>query len=177
MDSFHPEGETCPCCKAKGNCKVFTYYERKIIDYIDGKPVRDSLCVTRVICSCGATHAVLPDPVIPYSQHSLFFILRVLGEHFLRLKTVEKICEAYKISLPTFYRWLRLYQEHRRDWQGTLKSIEESLRTSFLEMIRKEPYAAFAQAFISQTGVSFLQSHRNPSHCRRKQKIPGSVFP
>ena len=130
----------------------------------------------RVICSCGATHAILPDPIIPYEQHSLFFILRVLAEHFLRIRTVEKICEAFKITRNTFYKWLRLFESHRQEWQGTLASIETDVLRFLLDLVSKEPFSDFARQFFQLTSFSFLQSHKNPAPNRRRENSDGPVF-
>ena len=129
MVSFRPETETCPNCKARGRCRVFAYYKRYLIDFVDGRPVVAQIRVLRVFCeSCETTHAVLFDPIIPYEQHSLLFILRVLAEHFLHRMTVEKLCEVFGICFSTFHRWKRLFEEHRREWQGTLSAIETRIR-------------------------------------------------
>ena len=39
MVSFRPETETCPNCKAKGRCRVFAYYKRYLIDFVDERRV------------------------------------------------------------------------------------------------------------------------------------------
>ena len=160
--------------------KIHAYYGRTLVEIIGGRPVKKDLCVCRLICrQCGhpTTHAVLPDPVIPYRHHSLLFILRVLAEHALRLRPAERICEAYEISVRTFYRWQKQFKEHMSEWQGLLLSAEKDLKTTLLELVRNDPFSAFAATFYSQTGISLLQSHRNPAHSRRPSlKLP-DVFP
>ena len=178
MVSFRPETETCPNCKARGRCRVFAYYKRYLIDFVDGRPVVAQIRVLRVFCeSCETTHAVLFDPIIPYEQHSLLFILRVLAEHFLHRMTVEKICEVFGICFSTFHQWKRLFEEHRREWQGTLSAIETSLIETLRMIARKEPFADFALAFFKRTGLSFLQSHKNPALCQRRVRSEDSGFP
>lgn len=178
MVSFRPETETCPNCKARGRCRVFAYYKRYLIDFVDGRPVVAQIRVLRVFCeSCETTHAVLFDPIIPYEQHSLLFILRVLAEHFLHRMTVEKLCEVFGICFSTFHRWKRLFEEHRREWQGTLSAIETSLIETLRMIARKEPFADFALAFFKRTGLSFLQSHKNPALCQRRARSEDSGFP
>jgi len=179
-DHFRPESESCPYCGCSGKMRVHGYYDRSLIEFIDGRPVKVSLCVCRLICrQCKrpSTHAVLPDPVIPYCRHSLFFILRVLAEHALRLRSVEKICEIFDISLRTFFRWQKLFEEHRREWQGLLTSMETRLRAAILEFVRTDPFSDFAASFFRLTGLSLLQSHKNPSRSPRKAGTPDSDFP
>ena len=180
MDHFRPESEVCPYCGCRGEMRIHAYYDRSLIEFIDGRPVKVSLCVCRLTCrQCKrpSTHAVLPDPIIPYCRHSLFFILRVLAEHTFRLRSVEKICEAFDISLKTFFRWQKLFEEHRREWQGLLTSMETDLKASILELVRSEPFATFALSFFCLTGISLLQSHRNPSRSPRKARSSDSDFP
>lgn len=177
MASFHPGTEQCPYCKAKGGCSVFAYYFRFLIDFIGGHPDTIRIKVMRVRCTCGATHAILFDPIIPYEQHSLFFILEVLAEYFLHLKTIDQICCIYEISISTFYRWKELYDSHRKEWEGKLKSAETELIDSILELICSDTFADFASEFLSITGMTFLQSHKNPAPYQRRQKSPDSDFP
>ena len=58
---FVPGREVCPACGCKGDCRVHSYYDCNIVDFVKGKQVASRIRVTRVICSCGHTHAILPD--------------------------------------------------------------------------------------------------------------------
>ena len=174
MDAFQHETEYCPYCQSKGQMHIHAYYDRTIIDFIEGRPQKVHLCVCRLICDqCDpcSTHAVLPDPIIPYCRHSLFFILRVLAEHALHLRSVEKICEVYEISLRTFYRWQNLFNDHRSEWQGLLLSIQSSIKEAILDLVRKDPFSSFAAFFFLKTAISFLQSHSDPSRSLRRRFI------
>ena len=180
MDHLCPGTEACPCCGCRGEMRIHGYYGRSLIEFIDGRPVEVSLCVCRLICRrCKrpSTHAVLPDPVIPYCRHSLFFILRVLAEHALRIRSIERICEVFDISLKTFFRWQKLFEEHRREWQGLLTSMETSLKAAILELVRFDPFSDFASYFFRLTSLSLLQSHKNPSHLPRKGRTADPGFP
>lgn len=180
MKHLQPGAEPCPYCGEQGDLHVHAYYTRTLIEFIDGHPRKLSLCVCRLACdhcSPQSTHAILPDPIIPYCRHSLFFILRVLAEHALHLRPVERICEVFEISIRTFYRWQKLFNEHRAEWQGLLAAMETSLRTAILELARKEPFSIFAAGFFRQTGFSLLQSHANPARSARRPSTLPSVFP
>ena len=177
MSSFCPDREQCPYCKARGSCYVFAYYYRYLIDFVDGHPACSLVRILRVRCTCGSTHAILFDPIIPYEQHSLFFILRVLAEFFLHIKTVDKICSVFEISTSTFYRWKKTFESHRKEWLGSLRAAETALIASIFEMIRKNPFADFASDFFDKTGMTFLQSHKNPAPYQRKQKSCNDGFP
>ena len=73
MAGFRPEMESCPVCGASHSCTTHASYERNLIDFIQGRPVYHTIKVIRVICSCGHTHAILPDLIIPYNTYGVFF--------------------------------------------------------------------------------------------------------
>ncbi len=172
LSRFRPELATCPCCGVKGSCRIHAYYGRSLTDFMGGTPVRHSLCILRLICACGHTHAVLPDFVVPYSGYGLFFLLRVLAEYFLRLSTVEDLCERFSISLSQLRRWLKLFQSHKDAWLGVLSSMETS-GLSFLKSLAARPaYSDFASAFVRCFAKSFLQSHRDQADYRRQAPVP-----
>ena len=163
MGGFRPEFQTCPCCGSKGSCRIHAYYGRSLTDFVDGSIVCHNLCILRLVCPCGHTHAILPDFIIPYSGYGLFFILRVLAEYFLRLSTVEKLCERFSITLSQLYRWLRIFKSQKEEWLGVLSSLETS-GFSFLKSLFTWPvYSDFASSFVRRFNKSFLQSHKNPA--------------
>ena len=130
MPLFRPELETCPVCESTGNLKIHSYYKRNLIDFIDGKVVHHEITITRIQCdSCGSTHAVLPDFIIPYCSYCLFFILRVLVAYFLRLCSVERLCEKFSITQKQLYKWLALFRMHKAQWLGFMEDLEISSRT------------------------------------------------
>lgn len=163
MASFRPELETCPICGSMGNCRIHAYYGRRIVDFTQGQPVCHDICILRLICSCGHTHAVLPDLIVPYSSYGLFFILRVLAEFFSGLASVEKLCERFSITGNQFYKWLKLWKTHRELWLGALGSMEIPDSAFIRILVLKNPYSDFAAAFFSRFSFSFLQSHKNPA--------------
>ena len=168
MAGFRPELQTCPCCGARGSCSIHAYYNRSLVDFIDGAPVRHSLCIMRLICTCGHTHAILPDFIIPYSGYGLFFILRVMAEYFLRLSTVEKLCERFSITLSQLRRWLDLFRTQKEEWLGALSSMEASSLSFLKALLTQAAYSVFASAFVRRFSKSFLQSHKNPApYCQQ----------
>lgn len=163
MASFCPQKQACPSCGSSGSCHIHAYYGRKIIDFIDGHPVTSEVTVLRLICgSCGHTHAVLPDLLIPYLSYGLFFILRVLGESFLRLSSLERLCERFHITRNQFYHWKHLWDAHKREWLGLLEDSEKSSLSFLAGLTVKTGYSSFARSFTAKSARSFLQSHRDP---------------
>ncbi|WP_141400949.1 DUF6431 domain-containing protein [Lacrimispora amygdalina] len=164
MRSFQPKTVECPICHSKGNCKIHASYSRSIIDIIHGKPVYQDICVTRIICeSCGHSHAILPDTIIPYSQYGIFFILRVLAEYFTHLKTVASLCEAYNITPSMLYRWRDMFLQNRSVWLSILDQKEQLPKDFIRFLCLMEHFSDFSSGFFRLTGSSFLQSHANPT--------------
>ena len=166
QEEFRPEQETCPYCGSRGCCARFASYERYILDFLDGRPVCETVQIPRVRCgSCGRTHALLTDSLIPYRSYSLFFILRVIGEYLLHLWTVEKLCTRFGITHSMLYRWIRLFQQHKAEWLGTLADLEQAPLTFLKHLASLPEYCAFSSGFCQRTLLSFLQSHANPANC------------
>lgn len=163
MALFQPRLETCPICGSTGNCHIHDYYNRSIIDFSAGRQVKSSLCILRVFCdSCQHAHAVLPDMIIPYSTFSLFFVLRILGEYFAGLYTIEQLCERYDISRNQLFKWLGLWKTHKQEWLGLLADAGTA-NLSFLNMlVASDDYSSFSMMFIRKLACSFLQAHKNP---------------
>lgn len=173
MASFDIHSEECPKCHRRGDCHVHCYYDRFVVDFIGGTPIFHVLRILRVICKCcGHTHAIIPAPIIPYSTYSLFFILRVLAEYFMKIRSIVSICDTFDISPTQLYRWVRLYQDHRREWQGLLKSITQDSLASLKELVSLSPFSYFDRVFLQKTTLSFMQSHKNPTHLRRSFSSP-----
>jgi hypothetical protein len=164
MAGFNPYIEVCTYCKSTGNCAIFAHYTRNLIDFHFGKAVYYKVVVTRVKCgSCGHTHAILPDIIIPYATYSIDFILWVLAEYFMGHQTVEKLCEKYAISHCMLYRWIALFNKHKALWLGAVASAATS-SMAFLENITgMECFSDFTVDFLTLTGFSYLQSHANPA--------------
>lgn len=168
MAGFQPGLQTCPCCGRKGSCQIHAYYGRSLVDFIGGSPVRHDICVLRLFCSCGHTHAILPDFIIPYSGYGLFFILRVLAEYFIQLSTLEKLCERFSITLSQLRRWLQLFMGHKEEWLGAISSMETSSFSFLKSLLTMPAYSVFASSFVRRFAGSFLQSHKNTApYCQQ----------
>ena len=102
---FNPCEFSCPVCRAKHpGWKRHDDYGRYIISFENGKSIVYHVEIIRYECSsCGHTHALLPEFLVPYRSYSIFFILSVLKEYFSKSLTILKICEKYDISVSTLY--------------------------------------------------------------------------
>ena len=163
MTRFRPELETCPVCNSTNNCSIHAYYDRYLTDFCNGHQSSSCVRILRVVCSsCNHTHAVLPDIIIPYRTYTLFFILRVLAEHFRALSSVENICDRFEISIGTFYQWLKLWHEHKAEWLGLLSDLEYSDYDFLKFILRGDRFSDFLMLFYKKAAISFMQSHCNP---------------
>lgn len=173
MSRYNPGLAVCPGCGAKGKCAIHAYYGRNIIDYSQGKKITSSLCILRLKCSsCGHTHAVLPDIIIPYDSYGILFVLRVLLERFMLDTPVERLCEKFGIPRALFYKWLSLWKSHKKEWLGILSDAGTSDASFMGSLYDTEPFSGFTSLFFRTFGISFLQSHRNPADYGRRRPEP-----
>ncbi len=157
QDSISISSEVCPTCGAKHLCSYHASYERDMIVIENSSVLCHNVCISRVICSsCGHTHALLPDVLIPYGSYSLFFILRVLRLYFLHSYTVEKLCFISSISISTLYAWIHLFHKQKALWIGVLSDAETS-SLSFLCILMDA--SSFPMAFFRSFHFSFLQQY------------------
>ena len=164
----------CPYCGAKGTCKKRGSYERSLVTFPDGKPQVVRLRIPRVQCTCGKSHALLPDFIVPYLSYSLPTILHILSDYFTRRLTIRGICEKYLVSPPLICRFKKRFLIHKKQWLGILRDMELST-ISFMEELLMSSYDRFHDAFLRLTTYSFLQSHKNPANCSRPRFGPADA--
>lgn len=164
----------CPYCGAKGTCNKRGSYERSLVTFPDGKPLVVRLRIPRVQCTCGKSHALLPDFIVPYLSYSLPMILRILSDYFTRRLTIRGICEKYLVSPPLICRFKKRFLIHKKQWLGILRDMELST-ISFMEELLMSSYDRFHDAFLRLTTYSFLQSHKNPANCSRPRFGPADA--
>jgi len=158
QDSIVIALEVCPVCGAKHLCSFHASYERDMIVIENSSVVCHNISISRVICSsCGRSHALLPDVLIPYGSYSLFFILRVLRLYYLHSYTIVKLCLLYSISISTLYAWVHLFQKQKALWIGFLSNLETSA-LSFLTLLMDT--TSFTVKFFQSFHFSFLQQYR-----------------
>lgn len=173
----HAGMETCPVCGTIGGCTEHESYNRTAIDFVSGDVCPRLIWVTRVKCaSCGHTHALLFDPVIPYMRYSLLFVLHVLYARFCQGLSLSSIYASFGICARTLYRWIKVFECHSSEWLGRLRVAERGASGSLKALLEKEPYADFAVAFFRKTNLSFLQSHANPANSRQVSPAPPCFF-
>jgi len=160
MDNFRFEDCICPTCGAKHTCCYHDSYERYLISYQAGKPIYDHISILRVICeSCGDTHAILPEDIIPYRSYSILFILTALRDYYTRSGSIQKICDKYQIAVSTLYRWKHLFHQHKKLWLGVLEDAATPA-SDFLDFLTDFSIRGLSQGlkhFFLSHDFSFLQ--------------------
>lgn len=158
LDAATPSFDRCPVCGARGCCSPHASYTRWMISIHHGVRAEYTLTIKRVMCaSCGCTHALLPDVLIPYGSYSLRFILHVLRAYLNRNCTVAVLCGRFSIAVSTLYAWIALFNEHANLWLSVLERISRvSLQVlDFFENIDMLPFS-----FFRRYGFSFFQKCR-----------------
>lgn len=144
-----------PKCKAKGYCRMHASYTRDIISFYHGKRQESQVAIPRVYCeSCGKTHALIPEHLIPYGSYSIRFILAVIYVYSMKRYTVAKLCERYDISVSTLYTWLKLFKEHFNSWFSIMEQITSVSSHAILKIYS---YRDLPSAFYKRFNFSFLQ--------------------
>lgn len=162
--AFDPLAHCCPLCHALGQFQQIHSYERDLIYISCGKRKQISLSVPRFQCtSCGHTHAVLPDILIPFGSYSLRFILTVLKEYLNRTVPVADLCLRWDIAISTLYDWIHLFQKHYNSWCRILDRVHWVTMSALLKVADSPEFPSF---FSRQFGFSFLQS------CQTTQILP-----
>ena len=110
---YNHYGKPCPKCGAKGRLSHYGRYDRWLISRVNNKTHNIRITPLRFECgSCGATHALLPDILTPYSPYSLRFKLTALIAYYERDTTVTTLCETLEIAVSTIYAWKGLLAAH-----------------------------------------------------------------
>jgi len=115
----------CPTCGARHSFTRHACYERNIclMDNCDNIH-EEKMMILRLLCgSCGSTHAVLPNDVVPYCIYSYSFIMNVLIKYFIENKKIVDICEACSISFQLIYSFVSKFTEFLNSSFSVLKTM------------------------------------------------------
>ena len=154
----------CSSCGAIGKFDSHGGYSRWLLAHEDGENIAFRIWVLRLKCaSCEATHAILPDVLVPYSPYSLSFVLTVLIAYFERETTVEKICEKYGIAVSTLYRWKKLLAKHKDLMIGILKSKITPALEFLRNLFKSEKISVSLSDFFHYYLFSFMQCRSAPA--------------
>jgi ribosomal protein S27AE len=156
--TFIPKKKTCPKCRARGRLKPHGSYGRDLISINNGRRGGERVRIKRAICtSCGSTHALIPDILIPHSSHTLRFIVYVIKAYLNRTGTVEELCNHYQVAISTLYRWKGLFKNHTNLLLRAFEQISQTTKEAVTFICNIE---ALPESFFSKYGFSFLQNQK-----------------
>lgn len=157
-DEFSCLGKRCPKCGAKGKLSPHGEYGRGLTTYEDNKIVDYMLRPLRACCSsCGSTHALLPDIIVPYSTFSLMFMLAALAAYYERKTTVAEICNQFGIAVSTIYVWKARIALHKDLMLGALISQRQRAHSYVLGLLESDDLSGILRRFFRKYGFSFMQ--------------------
>jgi ribosomal protein S27AE len=157
-EEFRHHAGSCPRCGAAGKLSPYGAYSRWLVCLNNEAVLAARVKPLRFACaSCGATHALLPDILVPYSPYSLRFKLTVLTAYFERASTVVAISERFHVAVSTIYAWKKLFLSHRELFLGILMSRKESALTFLRRLSAAVWPPECLQEFFRRYAFSFLQ--------------------
>ena len=167
-DSFCHRAEACPKCGARGKLSEHGDYGRYLVSFEDGGITADLVRPDRFRCSsCGSSHALLPDIIIPYGRYSLLFVLAVLIAYFGGAATVASICEKFGIAVSTIYDWKKRIAEQKGLMLGALISQKQGMHAYILGLLASDDISDILCRFYRKFGFSFMQ-RRSASAARSR---------
>jgi len=158
-NGFRHYDKACPNCGATGKLSPCGKYSRWLMSYTNGHITSKLIQPLRFACtSCGKTHALLPDILIPYSSYGLRFKLNLLIAYFERKNTVVQICENFNIAVSTLYEWKKLMQTHKELLLGVLISQKEPALAFLRGLFESSCLSELLKSFFNTHSFSFMQS-------------------
>ena len=171
LKKFRPAQSRCPVCGASfGGSRKLRTYPRMMISAKEGTRLEEVVQIPLYKCpSCGHSHAILPDVLIPFGSYSLRFILTILKDYLNRSCTVRRLCENWQIAVSTLYSWIHCFAEHFSVWRSILFRITWVTKQAMEDVAEA---TAFPSSFFRRFGFSFLQL-RSTSHFLPVAEKPG----
>ena len=151
-------GAECTRCGCSGNFTGHGRYTRTVVHRGREEPV----AVRRVRCaSCRATHAVLPEGVVPYKSYSEAFVLAVLAAWASSASNAE-VRESFGISESTRR---RIVSDSRRCACALLAC--GASRAAVAAALASAGAGAVAAMHLDEFGTRFAENVRlNNPHAR-----------
>lgn len=147
-------------CDVRGQCKRHAYYTRHIKTPF-GK-VR--LHILRVICtSCGKTHAILLDSIVPYSQVALKDHIDIITtmEEKKNMNPIMYRCPEIEESNITY-----ILNTYRRHWKERIQSISPQI-IRLLKEINVLIYSSFFRFHLNFMQIRYTyNSLQSLNHTR-----------
>lgn len=122
----------CPHCNAKNKLVRFGKYNRNLSVLVDNTLENYCVSVQRVICkSCGSTHALLPDFIVPYKIMAVFSIAKIVQN--AAISSAYKLAETINLSYQAIYSYIAVVLAFFTDFKILNNSKEYKPSQNFNE--------------------------------------------
>ena len=163
-NGFSHYGEACPKCGATGKLSDHGDYTRGLVTIIKGIASSCRVRPSRFKCaSCNATHALLPDMLVPYSPYTLRFKLLALLAYFERTADVASVCERVGIAVSTLYEWKKTLASHKELLFGVVIAQNKEPAAFIRELLGSRDPSGILRGFFHRHGASFMQGPKQPA--------------
>lgn len=103
----------CPKCDCN-ELNSHGTYTRNVIYFENNKKYETTIKIKRLICdNCNKTHAIIPDFLVPYKQHTFKFIVKVLNERVNNKCTTSKIENSFEIGRQLLLFWMKSFEKFK----------------------------------------------------------------
>ncbi len=165
LNSKYP---SCPKCKTNKFFKVHDSYSRNVCVFRNEKVERLEILIQRLLCtSCGTTHALLPDDIIPYAYYSKSFIMYCLIEYYINGVSVSDIVEKTNTYPMLIYKLLKKFKSELTSLIIFLKTyldkdlkIKEPPKKMINLIINIKSFSNFLKNYFFNTYNIFLMNKR-----------------
>lgn len=97
----------CPCCHAVNQLIKYGTYERNLSILEDNEINNYKISVQRVMCkSCGHTHSLFPNFIVPYKIMALFSIAQIVQK--ASISSAYKLAETINLSVQMIYTYIAI---------------------------------------------------------------------
>ena len=163
-DGYSYHKAQCPACGTVGKLSPYGDYSRNLVSHDGEESIESSISPRRFECgSCGRTHALLPDILVPHSQYSLRFMLTALVAYFDRSKTIVALCAQFGIAVSTLYAWKHRLLEHKELLLGMVYSHNKPAHAFLRGLLASIHISEQLSYFFNRYAFSFLQNRPQPA--------------
>jgi len=151
-------GTSCPKCYALGRFNLHGSYSRHVIYFEEKQLVHRLIEIKRIKCkSCDTTHAVLPGDIIAYKLLSLFVVLSILFNFYLKKIPVLEIAAKLDFSFQFIYSCLHTFVRHVNAIHQYFRQMCPNETPTSVELLGvlvmiRSPYRVFQCNFIRLNG-------------------------
>lgn len=146
----------CPKCESVGLFHNHATYDRFLFNGTE-----EIITIQRIRCeACGATHALLPDIIVPYRYFSSLFILKLFDLYLKESLSISKIASALNISIQAVESLINCYKKIHEE---RMKIINHNLSRILDRDFMVDYFRMFFFFFMQRIPKRFFQNLYFPS--------------